>query len=122
MELYNYKGYRYYLGDTKYTIFDRHGMTVKSDEIRSEAMHSKVQAIIDEMDAKTPKVAIKLVRTGDTCFDVYDDKKGIYLGWFRTFPNDWFQCFKAGEMYAYSKERGLKAMMDYFRKISEEAK
>lgn len=121
MELYNYKGYRYCIGDTKYTIFDRHGMTVKSDDIKTDALHSKVHAIIDEMDSKSPKVTIKLVRTGDTCFDVYDDEKGKYLGWFRTFPNDLYQCFKAGEMYAYSKEKGLKAMMDYFRKLKDEA-
>ena len=116
-KLFNYKGYRYFIGDTNYTIYNKHGITIKGGELNSEGVHKKIHDIIDEIEGKTPKTHITLYRVDDNTFDVYGEKD--YLGWFKTAPNDMYKCFKSGEMYRCYVAKGLHNMMNYFRRIEK---
>lgn len=118
MELYDYKGYRYYLGDTRYTIFDNHGMTVKSDEINSEAMHKRVHAIIDGLDKNEVESVITITHNKDGTFDVLSN--GVQIGWFKLMPHEVFLCFSGKGIYDNTQKKGFREMMKYFEDLSKE--
>lgn len=121
-KLYHYKGYRYFLVDTTYTIYNEQGNVVKQDTISDELAHKKVHDIIDDIDSKQVKHRIKFVLSDDihSLYDVFAGKK--FLGCFRVLDGikDVFLCYDPNDRYHNEMKTGLHSLMEHYRKVDKE--
>ena len=120
-KLYNYKGFKYFVTDARYNIYDKRGFVVEAGDVKVDNIHKKIQEIIDKKVDDRIRTRITLVRIDDNdAFDIYDEDR--YLGWMKALPKDMFQCFKCGQPYHYSMQYGIHNMMEYYREVSKELK
>lgn len=123
-QLYHYKGYRYFLVDTKYTIYNEQGNVVKQDTIKDEQAHKKVHDIIDDIESKQVKRRITLVLVDEhhELYDVFAGKK--FLGSFRVLDRikDVFLCYDPNDRYHNEMKTGLHSLMEHYRKVDKEIK